>query len=112
MPKMSVTPWETIVSTSASEGVIFTLPETTLRSPRAMSFMGSTSRKTNGKNSDFGTVYANGRRQKGADPPRPERRVFRPLEGVRHRRQGGRAALPRLLDPRPGGELDLRGSVL
>src|SRR5687767_11668606 len=102
MPKMSVTPWATIVSTSASEGVIFTLPDTTLRSPRAMSFMGDTSRKTDGKNSEFGTVYANGRRQKGADPPRPERRLLRPFQGVRHRRQGRGAALPRLLDPRPG----------
>src|SRR5512142_3272670 len=39
MPKMSVTPCAIIVSTSASEGVIFTLPRTTSRLPWVMSFM-------------------------------------------------------------------------
>src|SRR5687768_17858214 len=50
MPKMSVTPCATIVSTKASEGVIFTLPETTVRSPRAMSFMGAPCEKRMEKN--------------------------------------------------------------
>src|SRR5687768_12258129 len=50
IPKMSVTPWATIVSTKASEGVIVTLPETTLRSPRAMSFMGAPCEKRMEKN--------------------------------------------------------------
>src|SRR6185312_8428550 len=39
MPKMSVTPCATIVSTRASEGVIFTFPRTTSRLPWVMSFM-------------------------------------------------------------------------
>src|SRR5205809_7110242 len=58
MPKMSVTPCATSVSTSASDGVIFTLPRTTSRLPWAMSFMRGSLLETNGKISFFGTVYA------------------------------------------------------
>ena len=92
MPKTSVTPWATIVSTSASDGVIFTFPFTTSRLPWVMSFICGSSRETNGKFSTGGTVYdagkglaritsAHGRRKEGPDPPRPERACISTARG-------------------------------
>jgi hypothetical protein len=51
MPKTSVTPWATIVSTSASDGVIFTLPRTTSRAFTVMSFMGASWQRNAGSRS-------------------------------------------------------------
>src|SRR5690349_10193163 len=50
--------------------------------------------------------------RKNRHPARPERRLFRPLARLLHRRPGRRAALPRLFDPRSRPALDFRGNLL